>query len=1062
VEFRILGQVELWAESTRYDLGPRKARSVLALLLCELGHPIPAETLVTRIWGDESSDSALKSLYESVSRLRKSLRAAGGSGRELVHRSGSYVLDVSRHDVDAWRFRVLRDQARATSARGDNERAIHLLTEADALWRGVPLDGLDGDWAEGARVRLNEERFAATLLRIGAGLQLGRHADLIGETADLTRRHPFDEALLDLHLRALHGSGRKAEALSAYRNAERRWREGYGGELGSALRDLHQLMLHDDPTLSATPPWGASRAVITDAVLPSAPSSTMPRDNPDFTGRAAELSTLTSWLNSHEARSSVPVVVISGMAGVGKTTLAVHLAHQLRERYPEQVFVRLWANDADEAPLNSAAALGRLLRRLGVPDTVIPADSEERAALLRYKLTGRNALILLDDALDAAQVMPLLPGIPGCVVLVTTRRRTLILPGMLSIPLDPMPHADAAMLFSRIAGLSVRTASDQAPVSRLVRLCGHVPLRIQLAGRQLQVHPAWSVGDLVSRFGDPGSGERDMIAQLDLSYRYLTAAQQRLFRWLALHPGDSFSAHAAVAMAGDASPALTEYALEALLDYHLIEESIPGRYEFHAVLREYAESLSNQVDSQQDRRVALGRLLRYYLGLLEQADRMAHPSRSRITAVDGAIRPALPPLTTPRECAELLDVEKTNLLAIARYAGSQGWSREAAMFAHLLAGFLDTWGDWADAIDLHRRAVSAWHVTGNTSGEAAALVDLGFILCRTGQLAEAAEHLRTALAIAQATGDTTGQAAALNTMGIIQVWSDQYEESLASHDQALARWRELGDRHGEADALSHSVLPAKRLGRHQDALSRAERALAVYRELGDPDGETKVLNNLGGLQQDAGCYEDALVSYEQAMARSTEIGNRQGEAITLSNIGDIRRLSGHYQEALQDYRAALSIFREIGDRGSAVETISGMAAAFAHAGDNREALGQYEKALALATDLAERHAQATAHLGIGAVRLAMGQYLTAADDYRAALKLSQEIADPVQEGHAHYGLGCALLETEGAGAAVSQWREALALFEATGRPEADDLRARLPPATGDLGSRTDETQLRSE
>jgi hypothetical protein len=218
-------------------------------------------------------------------------------------------------------------------------------------------------------------------------------------------------------------------------------------------------------------------------------------------------------------------------------------------------------------------------------------------------------------------------------------------------------------------------------------------------------------------------------------------------------------------MVGDASPAMTEHALEVLLDYHLIEEPVPGRYEFHAVLREYAEGLANDVDSEEDRRLAIGRLLGYYLGLLDHADRIVHPFGRRITVPHGVDPPALHPSRTRRECAELLDTEKTNLLAIARYAGTQGWPHYAAMFAHLLGGFLDTWGDWTDAIDLHRRAVDAWRVTGNAPGEAAALVDLGFILCRTGQQAEAAERLRDALSIARAAADMNCEAAALNTMG---------------------------------------------------------------------------------------------------------------------------------------------------------------------------------------------------------------------------------------------------------------------------------------------------------
>jgi DNA-binding SARP family transcriptional activator len=249
VEFRILGPVELLSCGKNYKLGARKERGVLAVLLWELGYPIPAETLVSRIWGDDASDGAFESLYQNVSRLRKRLRNAGGTGRELPNRSGSYVLDVSRQDVDAWRFRALRDDARAAAAHGDDELAVTLFAEAEALWRGVPLDGLDGDWVEGIRARLNEERLHAAAHRIRAGLRLGRHADLVGEIADLAHQHPPNEALVELHLRALYGSGRQAEALSAYLQAERRWRNDFGGNLGPALRDLHQLMLHDDPAL---------------------------------------------------------------------------------------------------------------------------------------------------------------------------------------------------------------------------------------------------------------------------------------------------------------------------------------------------------------------------------------------------------------------------------------------------------------------------------------------------------------------------------------------------------------------------------------------------------------------------------------------------------------------------------------------------------------------------------------------------------------------------------------------------------------------------------------------
>ena len=1038
----MLGPVELLRDGKSHKLGARKERGVLAVLLWEVGHPVPADTLVSRIWGDDAPDSASESLYQNVSRLRKRLRDAGGTGRELTNRSGSYVLEVSRQNVDAWRFRALRDEARSAAARGDDERAVTLFAEADALWRGIPLDGLDGDWVEWIRARLNEERLRAAVQRIWAGLRLSRHADLVGEIADLVHQQPPNETLLELHLRALYGSGRQAEALLAYLQAERRWREDFGGNLGPALRGLHRLMLDDDPTLSATAPAGAAPhlAGVPGAAPPSPLPSTIPRDNPDFTGRAAELGTLASWLDADAAQSSAPVVVISGMAGVGKTALAVHAAHLLRDRYPDQqLYLDLRANDSKQEPLAPTVALGTLLRKLDVPDTVTPADAEDRAALWRFKLAGRKALILLDDALDADQVLSLLPDAAGCLVLVTTRRRMLALPGMRSLPLASLPHADASELFTRATGADIAAPDDRAAIASVVRSCGYVPLEIQVAGRRLRGHPAWSVSDLASRLRDSGSGDRDMTAALALSYRYLTADQQRLFRWLAVHPGDSFSAHAAAAVA-DQSPAVAERTLDVLFDYHLIEEPVPGRFTFHDLVREYAADLATP---EPDRRLALGRLLDYYLCLADQADRVVHPFGRRISVPRGAITPrALPPLRTRSECMARLETDKSSLLGIARYAAAEGWPVHTGLLAHLLGPFLDTWGEWTEAIHLHRLAVAAWRTTGNAAGEATALIDLAFILFRTGQHAEAAESARTALAAARSAADKGREAAALDTLGVALSVSARYAEALACHDQAILIWRDLGDRHGEADALNRSGLPAVRLGRHPDALQRAELALAIYRELGDLQGETKALNNLGGMHQDAHCYDEALASYQQVMATLRETGDRQSEAIALSNIGDIRQISGHHDEALRNYRTALGIFRDIGDRRSEAEALNGMAAAFTGAGDSQAALGHYERALVLASELAERHTQAASHLGIGSVHLLLGRCHSAADDYRIALKLSREIADPVQEGRALVGLGRAL-DALGAPEAREHWQSALAIFEAVSSPEADDVRALL-------------------
>lgn len=1007
VEFRLLGPLEVWDDGKRHDLGPRKERCVLAVLLWELGRPLTAETIVQRVWEVDLSGTVRSSFYSTVSRLRTRLHGISAKDRDwLSQRSGFYQLDVSRDDVDVWRFRGLRGQAKAAVARGDDEHAVALFGRAETLWHGIPLTGLDGSWAEGVRTTLNEEWLVAAQERIQAAFRLGRHAELVGEAIDLVAAHPLNEDLVELAMLALYRCGRRAEALAAYRRLDRRWREEFGGDPGPKLRDLHHRMLQDDPALSVPAPSGGTpyRAAVTDVVAPAALTSTMPRDNPDFTGRAAELGTLSDWMNSSQAQSAVPVAVISGMAGVGKTTLAVHAAHLHRDQYRDQLYLRLCGHTVDEPPLDPAAALGTLLRRLGVPDGQVPADIEDRAALWRSRLAGRRALILLDDAFSAEQVRPLLPGFPGCLVLITTRRG-IDLPGMCWLSLEPMPTADAATLFTRTAG---RGPMGDGEVASVLRMCGYLPQEIQLAGSDLRRHSAWDVRDLAARLRQTHAKDRQVGAALALSYRHLTSAQQRLLRQLALHPGPVFSCYAATALAGDRTLSETERSLDVLMDDHLVTEPASGRFAFHDLTREYARELAMTIDSQQDRRRTMRRLLDYYLSLADRADRTVYPFHRRIPVDGSAAMPDLPRLNTRSDYQEYLETEKANLLTIARYAASDGWPEHAALLAHTLGKFLGTWGDWTDAIDLQHRAVDAWRGLGSISGEAMALTELSVILSRAGEHNEALSCVRDALAIARGAADGPGEAAALDTMGLTFWRSARYSEALARHSEALTIWHELRDRHGEADALWHTAIAFWHLGRHPDALRRAEQVRAAYRELGDPHGETNALNFLGGMQQDAECYDQALGSYQQALAMFKQLGDRQGEAVAFTNIGEIRRLNGHYAQALRDYRMALDILREIGDRRSEAETLNSIASTFLAARDHAAALTCYQKALVLAGQLDERYLQAASHLGMGAVHLTMGSPTTAADDYRIALELTRQIGDSRLETEALRGLDCAL------------------------------------------------------
>jgi DNA-binding SARP family transcriptional activator len=1086
VEFRILGPVELWVNGQRHDLGSPKERCVLGILLWRLGQPVSTDDLIDLVWGGNPPDQALTSLYAYISRLRKELKRAAGDDRAwLRRRSGYYTLDADLQAVDLYRFRELHGQARAAAGRGDDERAAALLHEAESLWRGTPLTGLTGMWAERVRTRLAEERLDAISDRITAELRLGRHAALVGEISDLVVQHPFNQALVEHLMLALYRCGRQAEALATYRRAHHRLVDEVGREPRSALRALHQRMLNGDPDLDEPPartarpgtqagsppaaqpvaqpgpppvaqpvaqpgPPPAAQPVAQPGPPPAARPNSLPRDDPHFTGRAAELDQLFDIIKAESGRGAVTVVAINGMPGVGKSTLAIHAAHLLGDRYPDRFYLHLHAHDPIEEPLDPATGLSTLLSTLGIPPNGIPGTLEERATLWRTQLASRRALILLEDADDPDQIRQLLPGSPGCLVLITCRRRMIGLPGIFWLPLGLMRQDEAASLFTRVAG--AERAHDQAAVAEVVRMCGYLPLAIQLAGSRLRHHPAWSITDLASRLSrsqhrlsEIGAGDREIAGSLALSYRYLMSGQKRLFRQLALHPGTEFSGYAAAA-AGAISLAAAERALEALLDHCLLEERSPGRFSFHDLIREYAYRLSLLEDSETDRRRTVHRMLDYYLCLADRADRIVYPFHRRMEAQLTHIPADMPPLDGREDSRKVIDAERDNILRVMHYAARQGWPAHTGLLPHVLAQFLDAWGYWEDAAAAHRLAVRAWRDAGNRAGEARALTELCFTLSRTGGYAEALACARNALGIFRAGKDRGGEAEILDCMGLVLWQSSRFQEALSHHDESLAIWRSIRDRHGEADALGHGAFPLWHTGRYEDGLKRLKQAIAVYREIGDTRGEGYSLINIADFELHLGYHDEALDHYQQALIIFRDTGNRQGEAIMSNNIGNLCQRAGRYDESLKHYRNALSIYRAIGDRRCEADALNNIGAAFHHAGHHGEALFNHQKALVMAHELAEPYQEARSHCSIGDVHLQTGNYGSALNDYRSALELSRRIGDVYQEALAHDGLGSVMLHTEGMAAARKHWQRALGLFEQIGVPEADTVRSRLRAA----------------
>src|SRR5215470_11946577 len=530
MEFRALGPIELWSAGQRQDLGTARARCILAILLLTPRTIVPVEALIDRLWDTRPPPKARESLSVYIARLRASLRQAVGDNVRLVGRARGYVLEVDPEAVDVHRFRRLRNQADGMAAAGAYDHAAALLREADGLWRGEALAGIRGDWVTRMRDGLEEERRAAILERVGCELARGRHADLVGELRRLLAQYPLDETLVAHQMTALYGSGRPADALSLYRETRRRLVDEQGTEPGPVLSELHQRILGRDPGL-AVRPAGQHPA-------PAAPPDTLPPEAAEFVGRREELGVLTG-----EHGSVPPIAVIEGMPGVGKTALAIRAARLVSGNYPDgTLYLDLHSGDPENPPLDVAEALHRLLRMMSVPTAQIPNAIGDRVALWRAHLSRRRAIVILDDAARPDQIRPLLPAPGRCLLLITTRRRLADVGDVCTLTLDVLAAGDAATLFRQIAGEDRTREADH--VAEAVRLCGRLPLAIQLTASRLAQDPRLSLADLIeelsqspARLGGTGAAGPEVMSAFDLSYQALEPDHQRFFRRLGASPG---------------------------------------------------------------------------------------------------------------------------------------------------------------------------------------------------------------------------------------------------------------------------------------------------------------------------------------------------------------------------------------------------------------------------------------------------------------------------------------------------------------------------------------------
>ncbi|MEU7580310.1 BTAD domain-containing putative transcriptional regulator [Streptomyces sp. NPDC041068] len=1094
VDLLALGPLELWQRDRQCPLGSVKERCVLAVLIHARGEPVTVDTLIDRVWDTDPPPTAQSTLHAYLSRVRGRLRRSVGELARVERPSPRlYQLRVADPgDVDLLRFRRLRTEAAAAAEGGKQDLAIGLLHTAEALWRGEPLAEFTSSWAASARARLIEDHRRVREERIRLELELGRHADLLGELHELAAQNPLAQQIVASLMLALYRSGRHDEALALYRTTRERLHESLGIEPGATLQELHVRILNQDHALlppprpladhRSAPPQGRPGQ---DAALPR---DNLPRDSGDFTGRTAELRILLGGLRPsahpdgepdpahpeprHTAHA-LPLTVISGMPGVGKTALAVHAAHRLRAAYPDgQFFVDLRAYSG-RPPYDPAEALAVLLHAAGTRDA-LPDSLDERAARWREWTARHRVLVVLDNARDAAQVAPLLPGAAGCRAIVTSRNRLTGLDGVTPLFLDVLPASEAAALFSRIAGTArLSGAGDAATVRRIVDAGGRHPLAVQLIASGFRHRDSWSPDHLLDRLteaADPLLGVSE-LAELDdtvtsafwLSYTELTPAARRLLRLLSLHPGPDCTLHGAAALAEEPAEAAgpadraragagLRRAVAELLDCHLLEEPVSDRYRLHDLTRAFALRMCAREEPERARREALHRLLGHYLTAAHRAAPHTDPYRRALPLTAGTTSPYAPEFADADEASVWLAVERANLLAAAR-AAVETSPDHAAYFPHVLAKSLKLWGAWEAAAELYAAAVAVLRGRDDRAALARTLVERADALAQRSH-PEALRCATEALSLFAERADRHGRADALLQAARAHFAAGHGATSLRLLDEALGLYRDVGDAHGEAESLNVQGVALHSAGRRREAMERFRAALRLHRATRDMYGQLRALNNLGEAHRLDGRLAEARAHYEQSLELAHHVGGRQERANLLNNLGTLCQAAGQLPEALGYFHRALSSYRGAGDARGESDTLINLGTAYLEGRRAQEALWHFTLAERAAGSVGSPSDRQSALIGIGTANRLLARYEAALDAHHEALRLAREADIPLGSAEALEGLARTTLHTQGASAAGKLATDALTIYEQLGLAErAQGLRERLTgPAATAAGS----------
>lgn len=928
---RILGALDIRVRDTVVRIAAGRQQVAIAMLLLRRGNIVSTADLIDAVWNEDPPATAANQVAICISRLRGQLAEAGAPADLLVTRAPGYLLALQPGcvDIDLVELRVA--EAERLTTEDDLTGAVAQLRAALGLWRGPVLAGVTSVALQ-PEITLWEERRLALLKRcVDLELELGRHADLIGELSALVSTHPLREHLRGQLMIALCRAGRQAHALQVYREGWAIFDEQLGIEPSAELQVLHTRILRGNMTAtpeSADPPAPAvseqiMRQHATVGVGPRKPFL-VPRDVPDFTGRSQLVRQMCEELVPDDS-SRMAIVAVTGQGGVGKSALAVHVAHRLREWFSDgQLYATL--NGASLNPRDTHEVLARFLRQLGVDSSAIPESTDERADLFRNVLEGQRILVVLDNAANEDQVRPLLPGRGPAAVVLTSRARLAGLIGTSRIELEVFSQAQAIRLLSSTVGDN-RVAAEPRAAAELVRLCGRLPLAVRVAGARLAAKPHWDVAEMLTRLCDQRRrldelvhGSLEVRTSLQLSYHMLDPEAVRLFRWLGVLDLPDFAGWIASPLL-DTSVQRAVDVVERLVDAQLLEvlgQDTTGqtRYRLHDLVHLYAREQAEANESAEERVQAVSRVVGGLLAVTSRAH-IALSGGDYAVLHGAAPRPVLDASLVQHLVAHPIswyESERASIVALVKQAADLSLDELCWDLAASTVSLFGTRNDYDEWHVTHQCALKVTRRTGNRRGEAMIRTGLGDLHVTVQRFVQAEEQLNEALALFAELDEPHGHAIALRKKGYIDSVRGRHDEALRKYEEARDVFRRVGDQGAEMHVLRWTGQLYLERGMPELAAPHLEQAMRVARQAGGGRSFAQALYEVGQLEAARGRMAQAERTFLEVLHITDRLGDLRGTAHAQRSLGETLLSQQRLDEAEELLNAALSVARHIGER----------------------------------------------------------------------------------------------------------------------------------------------------